>query len=108
MSDNTQVKREALERICLHAETLKRMHGYIYPASDKWPGDIEYVRADLLATVRREAEAAEKIGRQAFAAELLGHLDRITSTTAAFHFVRNSCKIELGQEPDSLGAEIDH
>lgn len=58
MSDNTQVKREAPERICLHAETLKRMHGYIYPASDKWPGDIEYVRADLLATIRREEREA--------------------------------------------------
>lgn len=46
--------------------------------------------------------------RKAFAAELLGHLDRITSTTAAFHFVRNTCRIELGLEPDSLGAEIDH
>jgi hypothetical protein len=46
-----------------------------------------------------------KAGRQALAAELLGHLDRITSMTAAFHLVKNLCKIELGQEPDSLGSE---
>lgn len=61
--------------------------------------------ASALATARKEAE---KDGRLALAAELLGHLDRITSTTAAHHFIRNICKIELGQEPDSLGAEIDH
>lgn len=53
-------------------------------------------------------DTADKIGRRALAAELLGHLDRIASTTAAYHFVRNVCKIELGFEPDSLGAEIDH
>lgn len=51
---------------------------------------------------------AEQVGRRTLAAEILGHLDRITSTTAAFHFVRNTCKIALGLEPDSLGAEVDH
>lgn len=49
---------------------------------------------------------ATKIGRQSLAAELLAHLDRITSTTAAYHLVRNLCLIELGREPDSTGATI--
>lgn len=65
----------------------------------------------VLERIRAAAPPAaeeEATGRQALAAELLGHLDRITSTTAAYHFVRNICKIELGLEPDSLGAEIDH
>jgi hypothetical protein len=69
---------------------------------------------DRLATPRVETgltvEAAgevRKVGRQSFAAELLGQLDRITSTTAAYHLVKNLCKIELGQEPNSLGVELD-
>lgn len=61
----------------------------------------------MITTIRKEErEAAFKSGRQALAAELLGHLDRMTSTTAAFHLVKNLCKIELGQEPDSLGVKV--
>jgi hypothetical protein len=62
----------------------------------------------LPATPRATGETTvEAIGRQALAAELLGHLDRIASPTAAFHLVKNLCKIELGQEPDSLGLKVD-
>jgi hypothetical protein len=66
------------------------------------------VKRILDATPRATGETTvEKVERQALAAELLGHLDRITSTTAAFHLVKNLCKIELGQEPDSLGMKVD-
>lgn len=69
-----------------------------------YAGDAEYFQKDYDETIA----IAKQVGRRTLAAEILSHLDRITSTTAAFHFVRNICKIELGQEPDSLGAEIDH
>lgn len=77
---------------------------------DQYIEALERVKVAFITTRSEGAEATQtrKIGRQALAAELLGHLDRITSTTAAFHFVKNICKLELGQEPDSLGAEIDH
>lgn len=56
--------------------------------------------------IQRQKKSHDE-GRKAFAAELLAHLDRTTSTTAAFHLVKNLCKIELGLDPDSLGLTID-
>jgi hypothetical protein len=66
------------------------------------------VLIDLIAAALSEARSQQReVGRQMLAAELLGHLDRITSTTAAFHLIKSLCQVELGLEPNSLGVVIE-
>lgn len=60
-------------------------------------------RADIAARSPTWEDGIKR-GREQLAAELLGQLDRCSSTTAAFHLVKSLCLIESGINPNTLGA----